>query len=242
MTVLLRCLRRKASLTREEFQEDWHQRALRRAGDARMLRRCVQYHTFAEPTSTAESGYAALDAVETPYDGISLEWFDSPEAVEQHLHSDFFATEFERESWYVDHAQSFARVADPLLVIAPEDVAVVLVQCLRRRSDLDRRRFHEIWSEHTPWGFRMNHMGWLQGYQQIRWSEQPLAASLNRLGGEGPVWDGLVLLYAESRAAIKAMLAHPLLEESAKHSAEFLADNGWLAMTTRRHVIKRTNE
>jgi uncharacterized protein (TIGR02118 family) len=80
---LLFCLRRRADLTREEFQSYWHDEhgrlGVSLAGDLG-YRRYVQSHTLSTPLNDAlrESRGAP-----EPYDGVVELWFESLDAIER---------------------------------------------------------------------------------------------------------------------------------------------------------------
>ena len=237
MTVLVRCLRRIPSISRAEFQEHWLHRERRRLASSPTVRRSIQFHTLGDP-GVSESSLSQLASDSAEYDGISMEWFDDLAGLEGHLAGRDEITESRSESWFIDHARSMAQVAMPHLIFEPEDVEIVMVQCLKKRPDLDDVSFNRIWLEHAPLGFLMKDLGWLKGYYQVHWANSVPPKLVAPLGSEPPQWDGIVLSYFESTVAIKAMSADPSMEESYKHSVTFLDENGWLAMVTRRHVLK----
>ena len=241
MVILIRCLRRVPTISRREFQEHWLQRATRSIATATHVRRSVQYHTVVDPDALAASSLSKVAADEPDYDGISAEWFDDVASLECHLTGDHAATEFAQEPWFIDHLRSTVQLGEPHLIFEPEDVEIVLLQCLKRRPDLDRAGFNRIWLEHAPLGFMMKDLGYLRGYYQIHWIDEPASEAVRRLGTEEAGWDGIVLSYFESIVAVKAMSAHSGMDDSYQHATTFLDTEGWLAMMTRRHVLRQAN-
>lgn len=228
MVILIRCLRRVPAISRREFQEHWLQRASRSLAAAPYVRRSVQYHVVVDPDALAESSPSKVAADEPDYDGVSAEWFDDVASLGSHLRDDRFGTEFAQEPWFIDHSRSTVQLAGPHLIFQPEDVAIVPLQCLKRRPDLGRTSFNRIWLEHAPLGFMMKDLGCLKGYYQIHRIDEPAPEPVRRLGTENAGWDGIVLSYFESIVAVKAMSAHPGMDDSYKHAAISVATGaGW---------------
>ncbi len=79
---LVFCLRRRAELSREEFQRYWretHAPLVREHGAALGIRRYVQVHTLPGETSAALAASRAVEDAE--YDGVAELWWDSLEAI-----------------------------------------------------------------------------------------------------------------------------------------------------------------
>lgn len=81
MIKLVFCCRRKAGMTREQFQERWlevHGPLVRKLrAELPMMKRYVQSHTLAGPVGDAvNDGLRASRGVKEPYDGITEVWFD----------------------------------------------------------------------------------------------------------------------------------------------------------------------
>ena len=81
MIKLVFCCRRKAGLTREQFQARWldvHGPRVRRLRmDLPMMKRYVQSHTLTGAVGDAvNDGLRASRGVKEPYDGITEVWFD----------------------------------------------------------------------------------------------------------------------------------------------------------------------
>jgi hypothetical protein len=239
--VLVRCLRRVPRLTRDEFREDLRQRS-RRALDWSAARRVTLFLTADDDTDhVAGTSYASVAAPDDSYDGITLQWFDDEESLRAEIDHPRFASHLRREEWFVDHERSFVRLGAALTIIEPDPVDAVLVQCLRRKQGLATERFHEIWDEHAQYGHQLHGLGYLSGYYQIRWADRSTPEELAPLGREQVDWDGLVLTYVESRAALKAMLAAPLMPGSTEHATTFLEPDGYHAMTTNREALRVPN-
>ena len=82
MVKLVFCLRRRAELSREEFQRYWretHAPLVRERAAAIGVRRYVQVHTLPAGASAALAASRGLD--EEEYDGVAELWWDSLEAL-----------------------------------------------------------------------------------------------------------------------------------------------------------------
>jgi uncharacterized protein (TIGR02118 family) len=82
MIKLVFCLRRRADLTREEFQRYWrdtHGPLVRERGAVLGLRRYVQVHTLPAGASAVLAGSRGVEEAE--YDGVAELWWDSVEAL-----------------------------------------------------------------------------------------------------------------------------------------------------------------
>ena len=83
MIKLVYCLRRKAGMTRAEFQDYWrttHAPLVAAAADALAIRRYVQVHTAKTPLSEG-LGEARPGMTQEDYDGVAELWWDSEEAL-----------------------------------------------------------------------------------------------------------------------------------------------------------------
>jgi uncharacterized protein (TIGR02118 family) len=79
---LVFCLRRRADLSREEFQRYWretHAPLVRERSPALGIRRYVQVHTL--PAGTSAALAASRGVEEDEYDGVAELWWDSPESL-----------------------------------------------------------------------------------------------------------------------------------------------------------------
>ena len=79
MVKLVFCLRRRSTLSREEFQRYWretHGPLVRRHASVLRIRRYVQTHTLDDPLNAA---LAAARGAPEAFDGIAELWWDSVE-------------------------------------------------------------------------------------------------------------------------------------------------------------------
>jgi len=79
---LVFCLRRRADLSREEFQRYWsdhHAPLVRGYSEVLQLRRYVQVHTLPEGASAALGGSRGVE--EDEYDGVAELWWESLEEL-----------------------------------------------------------------------------------------------------------------------------------------------------------------
>jgi uncharacterized protein (TIGR02118 family) len=120
---LLFCLRRRADLSREDFQTYWRQRhgPLVASHAATLgIRRYVQSHSMPDRVSLQVA--AGRESPE-PFDGVAELWFDSLDALAAAATTTegrVAATElFEDETRFIDHARS------PLMLVEEHEVVTL---------------------------------------------------------------------------------------------------------------------
>ena len=123
MVTLVFCLRRRAELSRAEFQRYWretHGPLVRQHADVLRIRRYVQVHTLDDPINNAlRAGRASGE----PYDGVAELWWDSAAdlaaatASEQGRAASLLL--FEDERRFIDHARSSLFVAEEHSIVDP---------------------------------------------------------------------------------------------------------------------------
>jgi EthD domain len=238
MLKMIYCLRRVKSLSLEEFQGHWLEFHSQFGKRLKSLRRYVQYHALANDPIREAMAQAGASHVET-YDGLAIGWFDSREAMQSEMDNATVAAALADEKYFIDHTRSVALIADERVVVEPEAPGnVVLVECLRRRSDIDRKRFSELWSHHAHIGRRAHEAGLLMGYIQ---NHALLGddARVKGLASEDEPWDGVVTAYFDSIAKFKALVASPLAsKESYEDEKKFIDHSQSVDFLARRHVIK----
>jgi len=121
MVKLVFCLRRRAELSRAEFQRYWretHSPLVRRHGEVLRIRRYVQVHTLDDPINDAlRAGRTSAE----PFDGVAELWWDSvadltaATASEEGRAASLLL--FEDERRFIDHARSSLFVAEEHPVI-----------------------------------------------------------------------------------------------------------------------------
>ena len=113
----------------------------------------------------------------------------------------------------------------------------VLLECLKRRPDIDRKRFSELWSHHAHIGRKAHAMGLLMGY--IRTTAPRGRRQSRGLGDGAEPFDGVVTAYFDSVAKFKALVMSPLAsQESYEDEKKFIDHTQSVDMLSRRHVIK----
>jgi len=243
MIKLLYLLRRRPGLTLREFQEHWGEHHRQFGIMDKNIRRYVQYHTLLEdPIKEALAQAADSKVTVEPYDGMAVAWWDSPEQLLQSMESDNVAAALEDEKHFIDHERSTALLADEHVIVEPEGKGpIVLIECLSRRSDIDRRTFSEKWLHHAHIGRKANSLGLLQGYIQNHALPEgdDRVAQLEALGAGAEMWDGVVTAYFHSIAIAKELFTSPLAsEESYEDEKQFIDHDKGVYMLTRRHLIK----
>ena len=84
MIKIVFCLRRRADLSREEFQAYWrttHAPLVRAHAEALGIRRYVQVHSIDDAVSMAVAGSRARSP--EPFDGVAELWLDSLDALDR---------------------------------------------------------------------------------------------------------------------------------------------------------------
>lgn len=239
MTKLIYCLRRLPHLSLQEFQAHWLEYHSQFGKRAKTVRRYVQYHTLADDPIREAMAQAGVSKVET-YDGIAIAWVDSLEALQAEMKGNpAVAAALEDEKHFIDHSRSVACITEEKVVVEPEAPGnVLLIECLRRRPDIDRATFSKAWSHHAHIGRRAHQMGLLMGYIQNH-SLIGDAARVPGLGSSEEPWDGIVTAYFDSIAKFKALVASPLAsQESFEDEKTFIDHSRSVDLLTRRHVIK----
>ena len=124
MIKIVFCLRRRADLSRDEFQTYWrtqHAPLVQAHAEALGIRRYVQVHSVDDVISTAIAGPRHSPE---PFDGVAELWLDSLDALIAAGSTDAGraagATLFEDEQRFIDLARSPLFVAEENIVIAGE--------------------------------------------------------------------------------------------------------------------------
>jgi hypothetical protein len=239
MIKLIYCVRRLPHLSMAEFQSHWLEHHSQFGPRVKSIRRYVQYHVLQDDPIREAMAQAGVSKVE-PFDGVAIAWFDDLKSLRQDLSGEAtVAAALEDEKHFIDQSRTSACVAEEHVVVEPVGKGnYVLLEILRRRSDIDRRKFSELWKHHAHIGLRAHEMGLLMGYIQNH----------TLLGDEGAVpglgdgkepFDGVVTAYFASVAKFKALVMSPLAsEESYEDEKKFIDHTQSVDMLTRRHVIK----
>jgi uncharacterized protein (TIGR02118 family) len=110
MVKLMFALRRRADLSREEFQRYWleqHGPLVRSHASALGIRRYVQSHTLPDEFHLA---LRASRSAPEPYDGVAELWFDSVDAIAASATTEAGLAAgvalFEDERRFIDHERS----------------------------------------------------------------------------------------------------------------------------------------
>jgi hypothetical protein len=239
MIKLIYCVRRLPHLSMAEFQSHWLEHHSQFGPRVKSIRRYVQYHVLQDDPIREAMAQAGVSKVE-PFDGVAIAWFDDLES----LHADVSGNSavrdaMEDERHFIDHSRTSACVAEEHIVVEPVGKGnYVLLEVLRRRPDIDRQRFSELWKHHAHIGLRAHEMGLLMGYVQ----NHTLIGSEGAVSGLGDgkePFDGVVTAYFDSVAKFKALVMSPLAsQESYEDEKKFIDHAQSVDMLTRRHVIK----
>ena len=239
MIKLIYCVRRLPHLSMAEFQSHWLEHHSQFGPRVKSIRRYVQYHVLQDDPIREAMAQAGVSKVE-PFDGVAIAWFDSLEAMRKDLTGNYAIAEaLEDEKHFIDHSRTATCVAEEHVVVEPVGKGnYVLLEILKRRPDIDRKKFSDLWKHHAHIGLRAHEMGLLMGYIQNH----------TLLGGDGAVpglgdgkepFDGVVTAYFDSVAKFKALVMSPLAsQESFEDEKKFIDHSQSVDMLTRRHVIK----
>jgi len=238
MVKLMYCLRRQPHLSLEEFQAHWLEYHSQFGLRIKSCRRYVQYHNLANDPIREMMAQAGAATVE-PYDGLAVAWFDSLEAFRTAMEkSSDVAEALEDEKLFIDHSRSNACLTQEQVVVEPQGpVSIVLIECLRRRSDMDRVAFQKAWLHHSEIPRRAHTQGFLMGYIQNH-TLLGEAGAVGELTAEEP-FDGIVTAYFGSLIRFRALITSPLAaQESFEDEKKFIDHSRTAYMLTRPHVIK----
>lgn len=240
MIKMVYCLRRLKHLTLKEFQDHWLEHHSQFGRNQKAIRRYVQYHTLADDPIREAMAQAGATQLE-PYDGVAISWWDSLEALQTAMNEDTgIAAALEDEKYFIDHSRSSACITQENVVVPPQgSVPYVLVECLRRRSDVDRATFQKHWRAHAHIGRKAHQQGELMGYIQNHTLLEDDTKGLEQLKSREESWDGVVTAYFESVVKFKALVASPLAaQESFEDEKKFIDHSRCVDILTRRHVIR----
>ncbi len=239
MIKLIYCVRRLPHLSMPEFQQHWLEHHSQYGPRVRAIRRYVQYHVLVDDPIREAMAQAGVSKVD-PFDGIAIAWFDDLQSLKSGLAEDpHVKAALEDEKYFIDHSRTTACIADEHIVVEPVAPGnYVLLECLKRRADIDRKRFSELWSHHAHIGRKAHEMGLLMGYIQNHTliGDEGTAEGL---GDGSEPFDGVVTAYFDSVAKFKALVMSPLAsQESYEDEKKFIDHSQSVDMLSRRHVIK----
>ncbi len=239
MIKFIRCLRRLPRLSLEDFQAHWRDCHARFSADIDPLRRCVQYHTLANDPVREALAQAGIGGV-APYDGVEISWWDDLATLRETLarHPSARAAQAD-EALFVDKSRSVSCLTREEVIVEPVGaVPLVLIECLRRRFDINWENFSVAWLRHADIGRRANELGLLKGYIQNHTHLSESGEFLSADSAESP-WDGITTAYFDSVAAFIELAASPLAsKESFADEKTFIDHSQAVSMLSQRRVIK----
>jgi hypothetical protein len=149
------------------------------------------------------------------------------------------AEALEDEKLFIDHSRSTVCVTQEQVIVEPQgSVPYVLIECLRRRSDLDKSSFQKRWLEHAKIGRRAHEAGLLMGYIQNHTLLGEDGGVKGFVATEEP-FDGVVTAYFDSVVRFRALVESPLAaDESFEDEKAFIDHSQTTYALTRRHVFK----
>jgi hypothetical protein len=198
MIRLVFVLRRKAGLSREEFQEYWRRehgpKVAAHSSHLRILR-YVQVHTIDDPVNAQMAD--TRGGMEEPYDGVAELWWWTREQIVETLETaaaqEAGAELVEDEAKFIDLARSPLWFAHeyPQVNSTPEDIVarersplVKLFFCLRHPAGQSMEAAQLYWrTAHGPIIRSIAHAGGILRYLQVHRVEDELEAALRQARG-----------------------------------------------------------
>lgn len=189
-------LRRKAGMSREDFQQYWrdvHGPLVARHSTTLAIHRYIQLHTVDDPINDALA--EARGGMEEPYDGVAELWWETPEALQAFNTPDGQAAALELledEKNFIDlpnsplwFAHEYPQVNPSEYIVATQHSPLVkLFFCLRALPDMPLDECQLYWrTNHGPLirgvstGFRM------QRYLQVHYYPSELESALTGARG-----------------------------------------------------------
>ena len=221
MVKVITFLKRKAGMPVEEFQRYWRERHPEIVTRLPGIRRYVQSHTLP----------AAYKDGEPIYDGIAEVWADDTDALRAMTRSPDHAALQADEARFIDRSTMGVVITDDHLVKdgpVPSG-AVKSVAFLNRKPGLSVEEFQHHWREvHGPIA------ALLPGLRRYVQSQTRRSAYE---GGRIPAYDGVVLTWFDSTAAILKTAATDEYARVLADGAVFLSPGAVSTILTREHVI-----
>ena len=240
MLKLLYLQRRQPRLSRAEFQEHWLERHSRFAREIPGVLRYVQYATLLDDPIAASLAQASEGR--EPYDGVTAVWFADVASFTASMDHPVVEAALADERHFIDQGRSVALLVHEHVHVEPAAPSpIVLVECLARPEEIDRRTFSERWLAHAEMGRRAHAAGFLAGYiQNHAFPEgEDGVPTLAAEGTSGESWDGVVTAYFESLAIAKELFESPFAAEEAFEDERGFIDHAkGVYMLARRHVAK----
>ena len=212
-------IKRKPSLTVEEFQDYWRQRHVAVIRRLPGIRRYVQNHPLLENYRRSEP----------PYDGIAELWGDSSHTFRELAADRAYAAVQADEEVFIDrNTLGLLLTSETTLRTGPAPAAgIKLIELLRRRPGTTVGEFQQYWREaHAGLVGRLPHVS---RYVQ----------SLPRPGGYAsphpPAYDGQGCLWFASRADLRQAMNSEVYADIMKDWRRFTETR--IAIVCREHVI-----
>ena len=215
------CIKRKAGMEVEAFQEYWRTRHAEVVSELPGVRRYVQSHARL-------SGYRRGELV---HDGIAELWFDDTQAMRGLADSKEYAAVEADEANFIDPANRVFFLADAHVIKdgpAPER-GVKNIEFINRRPDMSVEDFQNYWCEvHGPIAAKIevieryvqNHVR-LGGYRE----------------GRQPTYDGLAITWFESTDAMRVSATTEEYEITRADEPNFLPAGEIPIIITEEHII-----
>ena len=215
------CIKRKAGMAPEPFQEYWRSRHAEVVSRLPGLRRYVQSHARL-------SGYSKGELV---HDGIAELWFDDLAALKHLAGTQEYRDLEEDEAKFIDRSAMVLMLLDEHVILDGEipDGAVKNVEFVTRRPGLEVEDFQRYWREvHGPLAA---HISQIRRYVQshVRPGAYP--------SGRAPRYDGLAITWFDDTDAMRASARSEAYRATRADEPNFLPDEAIPLIISTEHVI-----
>lgn len=221
MLKVITLLKRKPGLTVEAFQSHWRDHHAPLVANLPGLVHYVQSHALLQ-------GYTKGELL---FDGISEEWFESPEALAGAQASKAWSDASAVEAAFLEQSRTVRMPVD-VYVIKNDPVpanSVKNIEFVNRRPGMALEAFRRHWREvHGPLAARIPVL--------CRYEQNHLCAS-QYADDASPAYDGLAITWFASTADMKRGTATPEYIETRADEPKFLPDGHLPIIVTREHVL-----
>jgi uncharacterized protein (TIGR02118 family) len=222
MTVkLIYCINRLPDMSVEDFQTYWWETHGPIAGAIKGVRRYVQCHTLPETYAGGQ---------EPAFDGAAQLSWDSVEAMGEIAGTPEVRAALEDEKKFIDHSRVAMTVTEEKAEVdnlVPNQDAVKLIACLKRKDGSTREEFDEYWGgTHAPLVKKIPGV-----VKYVR------CLAVGGVGGAEPAFDGVAEVYFSDLGALGAGMASPDGQAVAADTAKFADSGSVQVFITRERVV-----
>jgi uncharacterized protein (TIGR02118 family) len=221
MVKLVAFFKRKPGMSPEDFQHHWHTRhaalVVKQAG----MRRYVQNHVL---LSSYRRG-------EPAFDGVAEAWFDDTDAMRALAPSPAYAAVRADEANFIDAASMGVVLCDEVVIAdgAVPPGAVKWISFIKKRADLSVDAFQDYWR--TRHAQLVARLPGVVRYVQCH-ARRGIYAT-----GRTPPFDGIAMVWFESRDALRESGKGPAFEAIRADEGNLIAPGGFPAVAAAEREI-----